>query len=308
MVSLNSNAEKFAEEAHNLPKFKIFSLPGIKENIANLLDMIGREKGIFSTYTKHDISHVDEMLNMLDWLVPPSTQKEMTPVDWLLTTLSIYLHDLGMVVTREEYESRMNNTKFREFLESLEKDADGKDYLARTEKMSPDEKDVFFYQEFIRKQHATRIREWITGRHSSHWGLAVKPIADEIAKILENLHPRFRENLATVCESHHKDDLNKPAFFPLCQRYGSDPKELANVQYSALLLRTADLLHVTSDRTPSVMYKIIHISDPKGVEAWQKHIGTFSVNMKPREFDPEDTGSHIIVVGADFTEEKPFFG
>lgn len=307
MVSLNSNAETIAEEARNLPAFKNFSLAGVKENVADILHMIGRERGIFSTYTKHDISHVDQMLNMLDWLVPPSTQKEMTPVDWLLTVLSIYLHDLGMVVTGEEYDRRMDNTKFREFLESLDKDADGRDYLARTEKMSPDEKNIFFYQEFIRMQHATRTREWITGRHSSRWGAAVKPIADEIVKILEHLPSRFRENLATVCESHHKDDLDKTAFFPLCQRYGNNPKELANVQYSALLLRTADLLHVTKDRTPSVMYKIIHLSDPKGVDAWQKHIGTFSVNMKPREFDPKDIDSHVVVVGADFTEERPFF-
>ena len=155
--------------------------------------MIGREKAIFSTYTKHDISHVDKMLNMLDWLIPPSTQKEMTPVDWLLTVLSIYLHDLGMVVTGEEYNLRMDNTKFREFLDSLDQDPDGRDYLARTEKMSSDEKDIFFFQEFIRMQHATRCYEWITGRHSSQWSVAVKPISDEIVKILESLPPRFRK-------------------------------------------------------------------------------------------------------------------
>lgn len=307
MVSLNSKAEEFADKSRDLPSFKTFSLIAVKENVAGILNMIGRVEGIFSTYTLHDISHVDDMLNMLDWLVPPSTQKEMTPVDWLQIVLSIYLHDLGMVVTSAEYDNRMDNPKFCEFLESLDKDAEGKDYLARTENMNPDEKKRFFYQEFVRMQHASRIREWITGRHSIQWGDTVKLIAEEIAKILETLPSRFREHLAIVCESHHKDNLDKVEFFPLCQRYGSNSKELANVQYSAILLRTTDLLHVTKDRTPSVMYKTIRLSDPKGVDEWRKQMGTFSVNMKPREFDPKDIESHVIVAGADFTEERPFF-
>ncbi len=307
MVSLNSNAEKHAYKTLDLPLFKQFSLTGVKEKVSNILDMIGRVEGLFSTYTIHNISHVDEMLNTLDWLIPLSTQKEMTPVDWLLTVLSIYLHDLGMVVTSDEYCHRMDNPKFQEFLQSLNKDIEGKDYLARTEKMSADEKERFFYQEYVRDQHATRISEWIKGDHSNKWNQRVKPVAEEIAKILSDLPPRFRNDLAVICESHHKDNLDKDELFPLCRHYGNNPKELGNVQYSAILLRTSDLLHVTKDRTPSVMYKILRLSDPKGVDEWEKQIGTFSVHMQNREFNPNDHDTHVIVIGADFTEERPFF-
>jgi len=48
------------------------------------------------------------------------------------------------------------------------------------------------------------------------------------------------------------------------------------VQYSAVLLRSADLLHVTKDRTPSVMYKTIRFSDPKSVTEWDKQARTFA--------------------------------
>lgn len=307
MISIDSNAEQFADKTRGLPGFKNFSLPGVKEKVAEILDMIGRVEGIFSTYAKHDISHIDAMLGMLDWLIPPSTQEKMTSVDWLLTVLSIYFHDLGLVVTNEEYTKRMDNPVFKEFFEGLDKDLEGRDYIARTEKMTDEEKDRFFYQEFVRKQHATRIREWISGRHSSQWGDSVKSITEEIVKIMEDLPTRFRENLATVCESHHKDDLDKVERYPLCQHYGSHSNEVANVQYSAILLRTTDLLHVTKDRTPSVMYKTIRLSDPMGVEAWKTQKDTFSVFMEGREFDENDTKSHVIVVAADFTEEKPYF-
>jgi hypothetical protein len=83
--------------------------------------------------------------------------------------------------------------------------------------------------------------------------------------------------------------------------------EIANVQYSAILLRTVDLIHVTKDRTPSVMYQTIRFSDLKSIDEWDKQISTFSVHMRSREFNPTDFESHVIEVVADFTEERPFF-
>ena len=247
------------------------------------------------------------MLHMLEWLIPPETQEKMTPVDWLMMVLSIYLHDLGMVVTREEYDRRMENPDFRKFLNDLEKPEE-KDYKARIQKISsPQEQERFLYQEFIRKEHAVRIKEWITGRHSYKWGEQVNPVANTISEILAGLPPRFKEHLSLVCESHHRDDrLDNPEYFPLYYRYGSHVSEGANVQYAALMLRTADLLHVTKDRTPSIAFKIIGLSDPRGIDEWKKQEGVFSVFMRSREFHEEDPDSHIVVVSADFTEERPY--
>lgn len=279
----------------------------MKIKVAEALNTLGKVNGTFVTYTKHDISHVNKMLEMLDWIIPPVTKKNMTTVDWLMIVLSIYFHDFGMIVTSEEYNRRNENQLFQEFLIKLNMDSESKDYLDRTEKMSPDEKEKFFYQEFVRSQHAIRIREWITSSVSRYWGDSIKPLTDEIGDSLKKLPIRFKQNLADICESHHKDNLDDIKIYPLCQRYGDNKDELANVQYSALILRTADLLHITKDRTPSVMYKIIHFSDPKSVDEWNKQSGTFSVHMKSREYNETDPDSHIIKVSADFKEERPFF-
>ena len=307
MASLQTFAENMSDKARELPNFKELALPGIKETVAQLLQMIGRTEGIFSTYTKHDISHVDAMLEMLGWLIPQSTKEIMTPVDWLLITLAAYLHDLGLLVTHDEYINREENPKFRDFISAINKDPDSKDYLARAERMSGEERERFFYQEFVRQYHAVHIREWITGRHSSQWGNNVRPLADEIARLLQTLPSRFRDNLGYICESHHSDSLDKTENFPLAQHYGTNSQEVANIQYAAILLRTIDLLHVTKDRTPSIMYKIIRLSDPKGIDEWQKQMGAFSVNMKHRELCLDDPNSQVIQVGADFTEERAYF-
>ncbi len=305
-TELTTNAERRADESRKLPNFKQLSLPGVKQEVANILSLIGKG-GIFSTYTIHDITHIDQMLMILEWLIPESTKRKMTPVDWLLTVLAIYLHDLGMVTTTEEYEKRLENAEFSSWHASLDKTDEGREYLARTNRMTADEKERFFFQEFIRKGHAQRIREWVTGRHTRKWGPQVEPIAARIADLLKTLPPRFRDYLGTTCESHHKADLEKIDQYPLAARLGNDPREIVNVQYAAILLRTTDVLHVTKDRSPSVMYQAIKFSDPKSVDEWDKQLGTFAVGMKGRELVESDPETAIIVLNADFTEERPFF-
>ncbi len=244
---------------------------------------------------------------MLDWLVPDSTRRLLTPVDWLLTVLGIYFHDLGLIVPIEEFNERKSNEAFVAWVASQGTTAEGRDYLARTRRMTTEEQDRFLFQEYVRKGHASRIREWITGQHSTNWSPAVRSIASEVDELLRALPSRFRNYLGTVCESHHEDDLYNLTRYPLAVPLGSEPGEIVNVQYAAVLLRSADLLHVTKDRTPSAMFKTIRFSDPKSVGEWQRQRHTFAVRPRGRGLNESDPESAVVVVAADFTEEGPYF-
>lgn len=306
-MKLPTKAEQCADKARHVMSFSNFSLIGVRQEVTQLLHLIGRVEGLFSTYTMHDISHVDKMLRMLDWVIPDSTKRVLSEADWLMITLAIYLHDLGMIVTAHEYDDRANNREFVEWRENLRNSNEGREYLARISELTDAEKDRFFFQEFIRRGHANRIREWITGRHSRTWGPEVTPISRAVAELLKPLPSRFREHLAIVCESHHSDNLEDLQRFPLCAPCGDEDGTLVNVQYAALLLRTVDLLHVTKDRTPSVMYKSIRLSDPKAVDEWDKQLGAFTVRPIGRTLDEADPDTAVIIVHADFSEERPLF-
>ena len=67
---MDSYAEKMANEATNLSAFRGFSLRDVKGKVADAFDTLWKGDEIFATYTKHDISHIDRMLEMLDWLIP----------------------------------------------------------------------------------------------------------------------------------------------------------------------------------------------------------------------------------------------
>lgn len=275
---LPSFAEQKAAEAQSLPAFGALALPSIRKAVGQLLGHIG-SNGIFEQYTVHDISHIDKMLKIVDWLIPEATKRIMTPADWLMIVLAIYFHDLGMVVTRKEFEGRLNSD-YADFRRSVFRGEQGEDYRAKVEGFaSREEAERFLYQEFVREHHAERIRMWLCGQDSVALGVS-SDAATEVRKLVEPLGDNFCRDLGLVCESHHLEDLGDVKKYKPSQPYGDDPKEAANLQYAALLLRSADLLHVTQDRTPSITFRLINPTDPISVEEWRKQMAVVAVRSK----------------------------
>ncbi|TYO64477.1 ATP-binding protein [Bradyrhizobium hipponense] len=286
------------------------NLQEIKRTAADLLSQIGKH-GFFSEYSKHDISHIDEVLKLADWLVDDQTKKFMSDADWFLITLSIYFHDMGMLVTRDEFKLR-DQSGFDVFCnEVLFSGQRAAEYKARVNELGSEERDVFLYQEFVRHNHAHRIRQWIEGTIDPTFGVS-KAAIGEVQRVLANLDPTLRRDLALIAESHHLDDLDNPTKYKVVQPYGSSDAETANIQYCAIILRSADLLHMRRDRTPSVLFRVINPTDPISQREWAKQNAVRRVMPQmglnderiPDPKAPKDT----IEVHATFTEENGFFG
>ena len=74
------------------------------------------------------------MLKIVEWLIPESTKEKMTYAEWLMLTLAIYFHDLGMVVTKDEFEHRYD-TSFKEYKEKVlenTKESEYEEYAKKT--------------------------------------------------------------------------------------------------------------------------------------------------------------------------------
>lgn len=308
-VELNTKAEQKAKEAENIEEFSSLNLKGLKSEVENLLNLIG-SNGIFDEYTRHDIEHINGMLENLEWIIPPETQEKMTAADWLMTVTSIYFHDLGLLVTREEFEDRAESN-FESFKEkTLYEGDEGEDYKTRVEEIPSGQQERFLYQEFVRSNHAQRIRDWINGEIDSDRG-GSEQVVEEIGRLLDDLPKPFRRDLAKVCESHHLNDLDDLDKYQVSCPYGQSDEAVANLQYCAILLRSSDLLHITSDRAPSIMFRVINPADPKGQEQWAKQEAVTSIRPKPLSLTDEDSNnddqSSVIEVSAYFEDEQGFF-
>ena len=309
-VTINTFAENEAVKAEELLAFSGLKLLHIKRTVAEILTQIGTG-GIFDTYTRHDISHIDAMLRALDWLIPIATQEVMTPADWLLLVLAIYFHDMGMLVTRDEF-SKRNDSGFPEHRDQvLFADAAGTDYKARISELDPEDAERFLYQEFVRAKHSERIRYWLLGKAHDSLGVATK-VVSEINSLLALLDTQFRQDLALICESHHLDDLDDFEKYELSRPYGNSEEETANLQFVAIMLRVSDLLHITRDRTPAIAFRLINPIDPISLSEWAKQMAVKSVRAKvaldddgnPDDDAPRDT----IEIHAFFEKPDGFFG
>jgi molecular chaperone HtpG len=311
-IELTTLPERNAQKAEKLAAFGSLNLLHIKKSVASLLGLIGRE-AIFDQYTKHDITHIDEMLRNLEWIIPDSSKPAMSDSDWLMIVLAVYFHDMGMLVTKAEFEARATaGSGFPAFCEQvLFGGANGPDYKAKVEQLSGEEKDRFLYQEFVRHKHAERIRAWIMGQAKEQLGLAQTAVT-EVSKLLEPVGQQFRRDLGIVCESHHLNDLGDVQKYKVSQPYGNSDAETVNLQYCAVLLRTADLLHMTSDRTPSIEFRTINPTDPISQQEWARQMAVKRVRPKwglNEEGQADEKALRDTVeVYAYFTKEDGFFG
>ncbi|MFZ4477619.1 MAG: HD domain-containing protein, partial [Saprospiraceae bacterium] len=301
---LSSKAEKKAKKAVDYPSiFGSVNLISIRDNVGEILKLIGRD-GIFREYTLHDANHIDAMLALVDKLIPDDTAAQMKTADWLMIVLSCYFHDLGMLVTKDEFKNRNDCPEFISFKTELLAEDKGKDYEEALEKLTPEEREEFLYQEFVRKNHAKRISYWIQGQNAPQYGEAEDAVA-EVNGLLSGLEQVVRDDLAKICLSHHEDDLYDLDKYQVNRVYGDDPEGEANLHYAALMLRTADVLQIQKKRVPAVLYKLIDPSNPKSQEEWAKQAGVRSV--KPKK-TPDGKETDTIEVHASFDEERAYFG
>jgi molecular chaperone HtpG len=309
MATIDSFAEQQAHAATRLPAFNKLNLGGVKDEVEQVLRLIGTN-GLFNEYSLHDISHVDRMLLLLETLVPVGGRECMAPADWLLLVLAVYFHDMGLLVTPEEFNARAESG-FSDYCdERFAAGADGAEYQSKVKSLGT-QADRFLYQEFIRENHAGRIADWIRGKADRQKGVSAA-VAKSVADVLAPLTPEFREDLALICESHHLNDIDDTGKYQVAQPYGDSDSETANVQYAAVMLRTADLLHITQDRTPSTAFRLINPQNPISQREWAKQMAVIRVRPQlGRDEDgnfadgaPQDT----MEVYAKFDDSDGFFG
>ena len=302
-TTLKTNAEKKAKKAINLtsPYCKGLDLKAVKDLVQSTLAKIGRN-GMFDEYTMHDISHVNGVLALLDKIIPQETAIAMTNADWLMIVLAVYFHDMGMFISKKEYEERTRNEDFMEFKREKEEVEDVRKYIMSLE---AEQRDRFLYQEFVRKNHGKRIYEWITNCDSKK-----EEPCELIYDVLKPLDARFRRSLAEICQSHQQDEL--PASLQIVdESYGPAPQDKVNLLYIAVLLRTADLLHVTCDRTPMVEYRLISPQNTISKREWLKQQAVLSIDI---QYERNDKGEivdnqtpHIFEFQAEFADPECYF-
>lgn len=300
-VQLKYTAEKNAQKALKYEFCQGLKLETVKDFVQSTLAKIGRN-GIFAEYTMHDISHVNGVLQLLDKIIPDKTKKIMTDADWLMIVLSVYFHDLGMYIPDQEFENRRSNEEFLVFEEEMRRYPSVMTYLSS---LDDDKQSRFIYQEYVRKNHGARVAEWIKNCDKKP-GEPYELIRDKIGM----LDALSRTMLAEICRSHQLNEL--PEFLQSADRsLGPSAQEKVNLLYVSVLLRSADLLHITQDRTPNVEFRLISPRNEISIMEWQKQKAVRSLEIRYERKSggrmDDSVQPHAFEIQAEFEKAECYF-
>ena len=293
-IILNTTAEKRASACQNNSLFigANLNLVSIRTKLESILNNIGRN-GLFSEYTKHDISHVDGVLRLIDHIIPATTASKLTDAEWMLIVLSVYFHDFGLLVTEDEFNARNDNPGFDKYVKE------------HNLKLGDEKKERKYYENFVRVHHGERIYDWIMGMKTDE-----STPCQLLNEMIGQLSEGFLESLALICRSHQEDELPDKLFIT-DKQFAQDDTARANLLYCAVVVRTGDLLHINSERTPLIDYKIINPQDPKSQVEWLKQRAIQSV-LPRREKPTEELRNavvpqHVFEIQGKFKKPDAYF-
>jgi len=225
-------------------------------------DLLAAIPMTFKQYTKHDLLHAKNLIDLMGHFIPTKTLKKLNGVELTVLVLVAMLHDFGMYVDEEEKQKIVDGEEFSKLLDAMpekkqaitDSEASGRPYAASAIRDA-------VLADYFRKLHPDRARQ-------------------NIQKYLSGVL-RFREydlidDVATICSSHgwgvfETTDPRHPERM-IEKLKTSDPIYGIpfNSQYVASCLRLADIMDFDRSRTPLALLRTV--TDAKSVSEWQKHL------------------------------------
>ena len=89
-----------------------------------LVQLLQTTLSSFPTYSKHDESHASTVLTNIEMILGEKRIRELSASDCFMILHTVYIHDIGMVITHSDREKIVKNDKFLEMVEQLGKEND----------------------------------------------------------------------------------------------------------------------------------------------------------------------------------------
>jgi hypothetical protein len=219
-------------------------------------------------YTLHNKVHVDNVVDIMDRLLPEPVLDNLRPMELAALILSAALHDIGMAADQGEIEAikRGQSADFNSYRAGypkiVRKAAAARD---RGEAFTAEELESFLISEYLRKNHGDRCKKYIFNK---------------IRSTLKYGRFQFAARLAEVCVSHTRgaDDLDEIPCWEVVRAGG----ERCNWRFVAVMLRLADILDFDAKRTPHVLFEHLGIRDHVSLKEWGKHLAVNAWDIGPR--------------------------
>jgi hypothetical protein len=273
----------------------------VEKTLGLLMDRVASRE--METFTLHDRTHGLKVAHLMWQILAPERRERLTPPEIAMLVLAAHLHDLGMGLSPDERQARLEGSEIWERAEWDESTKTRMEQL-RTKLLDPElaetarhrlDHQLFQAEEALlcadtRERHATPERY------------------EELLRTVRGLHDRdreripdpdsclafdgdsFRAKLVDVCVSHNEDAEVLAQNDPKNLGYLRFPRDYtvgcaaADLQMVAAALRLADILDFDRERTPPALFLYLMPGplapeENQAVLEWSKHLAISHWNI-----------------------------
>lgn len=161
----------------------------ILEDLRNIVSIeVSRINELFPEYTPHDEKyHLKRLFFIADELLGDNLISQMNATELFLLAVSLYAHDWGMAISREEKNIILNNeSKDQEKFCLLDNEYDRIIDFCKAKKTTTDSLSIEHWREYVRLTHAFR-----SGKRIKHY--------------FETINSGIADYACRICEGHWLD-------------------------------------------------------------------------------------------------------
>ena len=270
--------------------------------VSPLLDLI--IAGPFRNYTLHNPSHSKKLIHLAGQIISQQTMDYLSALELSIIIMSCYLHDLGMCLTSHERNRILSSIEFSEEIRNWPQIWDEIESAREIYQSAPsDEK--FLIEARIFQLQESGLTSYLRPRHATRekYSELIIKLKDGSGRsdLFQVRGVSFESELKEICISHNLDaGVLLENIDPYTDRF---PRDLPiggmrlNAQFCAAVLRLADILDFDNERTPSILFESLGITDTDlpdvevSLREWNKHMAVHTIDLRDQE----------IVVSADST-------
>jgi molecular chaperone HtpG len=263
--------------------------------LAPLLDRANARE--MDTFTMHDHTHGLKVAHLMWHILTPEKREHLTPPEIVLMVCSAFLHDLGMSLTKDERDARLDPAS--DLWDKLEIQPAQKEAIERLRVQVTDpntaepardraiqklaQAEEALLSQDTRDRHALAARYVQVLKKLDEYHQEDRTRIPDVESCLSLEGDSFRDKLIEICVSHNEDAealVKRDDKNPSRPRFPTDYPVghwNANLHMVAAALRLADILDFDRERTPAVLFYYLlpgnlDPADNRSVLEWGKHL------------------------------------
>lgn len=253
----------------------------------------------FSTYSRHDESHAQTVLHNIEMILGEKRIAALSATDCFMILHTVYIHDIGMIITASEREEIIQNEQFLKMVDYLEEEGDGSlrkavkalkksnyqydelDSYERRKKLYKEKLDVYYaithlIANYRRGKHGDESKQYLY-----QW--TKEPDKLGIGFSLAGIPQRIFLTIAECARLHTDDEFKHIMELP--QEDNGYVFDYMHPRFISVLLQLGDILDMDNDRFhPLAMLSLDNIPE-SSIEHYRKHLAIRRLHICPETIE-----------------------